>query len=171
MRALPEQSDPFPEDELETYHSPEPWRQDGRYIRDAAGAIIVRGRTGADARRIVAAINATRDIPTDALEHWHVQDVSNPRTRPDLEVLVAPEPEASPFVVRPPVEAIPPALPVPAASEPRAPQVREAWPERRQGERRRADRRLSSAAPEDLPFERRVMERRLGDRRRGAAGR
>ena len=73
-----EPSEPFPADEIETYHSPEPWTQDGRYIRDAKDAIVVRGRTLADARRIVAAINATRDIPTDALEHWLVQDVSDP---------------------------------------------------------------------------------------------
>src|SRR5260370_14449922 len=93
--------DPFPEDEIETYHSPEPWTQDGRYIRDARGAIVVRGRTLADARRITAAINATRDIPTDALEHWLVQDVSDPVGRPDLEVAFA-EPEASPFAGPPP---------------------------------------------------------------------
>jgi hypothetical protein len=172
MRALPE-LDPFPEDEIETYHSPEPWRQDGRYIRDAAGAIVVRGRTVADARRIVAAINATRDIPTDALENWLVQDVSNPRTRPDLEVLVASEPAPSPFAVPPPEGA---AVPVDAlvSAEPASP----AWPctltspERRRGERRRAERRAaSSVGSGDLPFERRVMERRLGDRRRSLIGR
>jgi hypothetical protein len=165
MRALPE-SDPFPEDEIEIYHSPEPWRQDGRYIRDAAGAIVVRGRTAADARRIVAAINATRDIPTDALEHWHVQDVSNPRTRPDLEVLVAPEPEPSPFLIQPPVEAPAPATPVPDGRVPAAWHPAPGFPERRRGERRRGDRRVSACAVDDLPFERRVMERRLGDRRR-----
>jgi hypothetical protein len=170
MRALPEQSEPFPEDEIETYHSPEPWRQDGRYIRDAAGAIVVRGRTVADARRIVAAINATRDIPTDALELWHVQDVSNPRTRPDLEVVVVPEPEPSPFVVRPPVEAIVPVLLASTVPEPPGPPPAAMMPDRRRGERRRGDRRVSSAAPEDLPFERRVMERRIGDRRRRPAG-
>ena len=97
-----EPSEPFPADEIETYHSPEPWTQDGRYIRDAKEAIVVRGRTLADARRIVAAINATRDIPTDALEHWLVQDVSNPVGRPDLEIAINDEVENSPFVVRPP---------------------------------------------------------------------
>src|SRR5215470_4694155 len=71
-------TDPFPDDEIETYHSPEPWTQDGRYIRDSRGAIVVRGRTLADARRIVAAINATRDMPTEALENWLAQDVSDP---------------------------------------------------------------------------------------------
>jgi hypothetical protein len=168
-RALPEPTDPFPEDEIETYRSPEPWRQDGRYIRDAAGAIVVRGRTVADARRIVAAINATRDIPTDALENWLVQDVSNPRTRPDLEVVVASEPEPSPFAVRPPVETGAPVVPIPAVPELARPYTSTS-PDRRCGERRRADRRVSSAVPDDLPFERRVMERRLGDRRRSFAG-
>ena len=63
-------TDPFPEEELDSYHSPEPWTAEGRYIRDASGAIVVRGRSYADARRIAAAINATRDIPTDALERF-----------------------------------------------------------------------------------------------------
>lgn len=134
-------ADPFPEDELESYHSPEPWRQDGRYIRDASGAIVVRGRSLADARRIVAAMNATRSIPTDALEGWLVQDVSDPRTRPDLEVeLVDAEPAPSAYLVAP-------------------------------GERRKADRRArerradSSDSIHALVFDRRVMERRLNPRR------
>lgn len=134
--------DPFPEKELESdTHSPEPWRQDGRYIRDDNGAIVVRGRSHADARRIVAAINATRDIPTDALERWLVQDVSNPETRPDLEVdLNETEPAVSPYAVQP--------------------------PERRARERRRRERRSAqSAAGPPLIFDRRVMERRLSSRR------
>jgi hypothetical protein len=99
-RHLPtEPSDPFPADEIEIYHSPEPWTQDGRYIRDAKKAIVVRGRTLADARRIVAAINATRDMPTDALEQWLIQDVSDPVGRPDLEVAIDDEVESSPFAV------------------------------------------------------------------------
>lgn len=158
-------SDPFPEDEIDTFHSPEPWSQDGRYIRDAQGAIVVRGRTAADARRIAAAINATRDIPTEALENWLIQDVSDPVTRPDLEVALE-EPETSPFAVAPP-DGPPPA----PAGEP-APA---AWPytlthpERRRGDRRRADRRRlgSSPGPEPLIFDRRVMERRFGERRAG----
>jgi hypothetical protein len=158
-------SDPFPEDEIETYHSPEPWKQDGRYIRDAKGAIVVRGRTVADARRIAAAINATRDIPTDALESWLVQDVSDPGTRPDLEVALA-EAKPSPFAVKPPDEGVVPvevAPPKPAG-----------WPytlthpERRQDDRRHTDRRNpeSTPAPDQLLFDRRVMERRFGDRRK-----
>ncbi len=156
-------SDPFPEDEIDTFHSPEPWTHDGRYIRDARGAIVVRGRTAADARRIAAAINATRDIPTEALENWLVQDVSDPVTRPDLEVALA-EPDASPFAVAPPDGAVS----APAREEPISP-----WPytlthpERRRGDRREGDRRRlgSSPAKDQLVFDRRVMERRFGDRR------
>jgi hypothetical protein len=156
-------SDPFPEDEIDTFHSPEPWTQDGRYIRDSSGAIVVRGRTAADARRIAAAINATRDIPTEALENWLVQDVSDPVTRPDLEVALE-EPQASPFAVAPPDGP----SSAPAGEPPPSP-----WPytlthpERRRGDRRRADRRRlgSSPGPEPLVFDRRVMERRFGERR------
>ncbi len=163
-RGMTDQSDPFPEDEIETDHSPEPWTQEGRYIRDARGAIVVRGRTVADARRIAAAINATRDIPTEALENWLVQDVSDPVTRPDLEVALE-ETEASPFAGPPPDGA--------AAAGPEPAPVSDAWPytlthpERRRGDRRLGDRRHpgSSDAPGQLPFDRRVMERRFGERR------
>ena len=159
-------SDPFPEDEVETYHSPEPWKQDGRYIRDATGAIVVRGRTLADARRITAAINATRDIPTDALENWLVQDVSDPGTRPDLEVALA-EPQASPFAVKPPDEAEVP-VEIVAPSKPEGWPYTLTHPERRRDGRRRTERRNPDATPaaDDLLFDRRVMERRFGDRRR-----
>jgi hypothetical protein len=138
-------TDPFPEEELDAYHSPEPWRQEGRYIRDAAGAIVVRGRSYSDARRIVAAVNATRDIPTEALESWQAQDVSDPKTRPELEVAVAEE-SASPS----PYQVVP--------------------GERRRGERRRRERRVGGAPDSALAlvFDRRVMERRLADRRQSA---
>jgi hypothetical protein len=166
-----EPSDPFPADEIETYHSPEPWTQDGRYIRDAKAAVVVRGRTLADARRIVAAINATRDIPTDALEHWLLQDVSDPFGRPNLEIAIGDEVESSPFAVRPPDDAPAPiAIPVRAAPAPPGPDF---WPYtltspgRRNGSRRRGERRLpgSSPGPHELVFDRRVMERRFGERR------
>ena len=164
-RGSPDPSDPFPEDEIETYHSPEPWRQDGRYIRDARGAIVVRGRTAADARRITAAVNATRDIPTEALEHWLVQDVSDPGTRPDLEVALA-EAEPSPFAVVPPDG-------TPGSVETPAPEAETSWPytlthpERRDGDRRQGERRQpgSVPGPDQLVFDRRVMERRFGERR------
>jgi hypothetical protein len=156
--------DPFVEDELDAYHSPEPWRQEGRYIRDASGAIVVRGRTVADARRIAAAINATRNIPTDALEGWHVQDVSDPRTRPDLEVFIHEEPVPSRFAVRPPE-----AGPVRAPIDSPVPAPGPATPfdgERRNAHRRREDRRaVFTVDPETLVFDRRVMERRFADRR------
>lgn len=138
-------TDPFPEEELDAYHSPEPWKQEGRYIRDAAGAIVVRGRSYSDARRIVAAVNATRDIPTAALENWQIQDVSDPKTRPDLEVAVVDEGHApSPYLVIP--------------------------GERRRSERRRQERRVGGAPDSALAlvFDRRVMERRLADRRKTA---
>jgi hypothetical protein len=135
-------TDPFPEEELDSYHSPEPWKQDGRYIRDAAGAIVVRGRSYADARRIVAAVNATRTIPTEALESWLIEDVSDPKTRPNLEVSIAEEPEPSPYQVVP--------------------------GERRRADRRRHERRISSSpdSAQALVFDRRVMQRRLAQRRR-----
>jgi len=129
--------DSFPPEEESTEHSPEPWRQEGRYIRDATGAIVVRGRSVADARRIVAAINGTRGIPTEALESWSVQDVSDPLTRPAFEIDLESEPEASPHAVRP--------------------------PDRRLAERRRDERRAMSR--ETPLLDRRVFERRRGDRR------
>ena len=75
-----------PGEEETLIHAPEPWRQDGRYVRDALDTIVVRGRSPADARRIVAAVNATRGMPTEALEGWSVEDVSDPATRPELEI-------------------------------------------------------------------------------------
>jgi hypothetical protein len=138
-------TDPFPEEELDSYHSPEPWKQDGRYIRDAAGAIVVRGRSYADARRIVAAINATRTIPTEALESWLLEDVSDPKTRPNLEVSIAEEGEPSPYQVTP--------------------------GERRRAERRQHERRVATSADsaQALVFDRRVMQRRLSQRRKPTA--
>lgn len=167
----PDPMDPFVEDDLDNYHSPEPWTQDGRYIRDASGAIVVRGRTIADARRIVAAINATRDMPTEALESWLIQDVSDPHTRPDLEVALGEEEQHSPYAVRPP-EAAPPAVLVAAPAVP-LPAV-EGFDgaaavgfERRQADRRAAERRAASSVldPDTVVFDRRVMDRRFGERR------
>ena len=139
-------TDPFPDEELDSYHSPEPWRQEGRYIRDASGAIVVRGRTEADARRIVAAMNATRSIPTDALEGWSVEDVSDPRTRPNLEVAIAEEGTPSPYLYVP--------------------------GDRRRAERRQGERRVGGpgGSVKGLVFDRRVMERRLGERRAKPGG-
>ena len=58
-------------------HQPEPWVQDGRYILDASGWTLASTRFPADARRIVAAINAVQGIPTDALESWVVNVVGD----------------------------------------------------------------------------------------------
>lgn len=127
-------------------HSPEPWRQEGRYIRDATGAIVVRGRSSADARRIAAAINGVRGIPTEVLESWRVEDVSDPATRPDFEVELDGE-FISPHEVRPPAEAAAAELSL-ALSPPGFP-IEKAFPydrrvaQRRQAERRQKDRRAS----------------------------
>jgi len=59
-------------------HQPEPWTQNGRYILDASGWTLASARFPADARRIVAAINAVQGIPTDALESWVVNVVGEP---------------------------------------------------------------------------------------------
>lgn len=140
--------DPFSGDDELRIHAPEPWRQDGRYIRDALGGIVVRGRTSADARRIVAAINGVRGIPTEALESWNVDDVSNPATRPDLEVEVEfAEDAPSPQAVRPPADLSgaeffplsPPAFPI----EKPYPYDRRVV-QRRVAERRGPDRRVST---------------------------
>ena len=55
--------------------------QDGRYILDASGWTLASARFPADARRIVAAINAVQGIPTDALESWIVNVMGEPIER------------------------------------------------------------------------------------------
>src|SRR5450759_3693831 len=64
-------------------HQPEPWMQNGRYILDASGWTLASARFPADARRIVAAINAVQGIPTDALESWIVNVIGEPIERAD----------------------------------------------------------------------------------------
>ncbi len=59
-------------------HQPEPWMQNGRYILGAGGWTLASTRFPADARRIVAAINAVQGIPTDALESWFVNVIGEP---------------------------------------------------------------------------------------------
>lgn len=78
-------------------HQPEPWTQDGRYILDAGGWTLASTRFPADARRIVAAINAVQGIPTEALESWSDNVIGEPAQAlvaagdrsesPDLEIL------------------------------------------------------------------------------------
>jgi len=77
-------------------HAPEPWTRDGRYIRDATGAIVVRGRSPADAERIVAAVNAARAIPTDALKNGAVPVLSAPVLDAELVFEAEEAPEAEP---------------------------------------------------------------------------
>ena len=69
-------------------HQPEPWTHNGRYILDASGWTLASAQFPADARRIVAAINAVQGIPTDALESWVVNVVG---VAPDIQ---APVPES-----------------------------------------------------------------------------
>lgn len=65
-------------------HQPEPWIQEGRYIQDASGWTLASTRFPADARRIIAAINAVQGIPTDALESWVVNVIGEPVGRADV---------------------------------------------------------------------------------------
>ena len=60
-------------------HQPEPWRQEGRYVLDASGWTLASTRFPADARRIVAAINAVQGIPTEDLESWFVNVMGEPQ--------------------------------------------------------------------------------------------
>jgi len=69
MRAAREQ----PADTAATDHAPEPWATLGRYARDAAGRIVVRGKLAPDIRRIVACVNALAGVPTEIVERWSIQ--------------------------------------------------------------------------------------------------
>src|SRR6266542_2007996 len=62
-------------------HQPEPWSQEGRYILDAGQWTLASTKFPADARRIVAAVNAVRGIPTDALESWVINVIGDPGGR------------------------------------------------------------------------------------------
>jgi hypothetical protein len=59
-------------------HQPEPWTQDGRYVLDASGWTLASTRFPADARRIVAAVNAVQGIPTESLESWSDNVIGEP---------------------------------------------------------------------------------------------
>ena len=78
-------------------HQPEPWMQDGRYILDASGWTLASARFPADARRIVAAINAVQGIPTDALESWSVNVIGEPIERVDAAGLAGQGDASEPF--------------------------------------------------------------------------
>lgn len=77
-------------------HQPEPWTQEGRYVVDASGWTLASTRFPADARRIVAAINAVQGIPTEDLQSWFSNVIGEPEKAlvaagdraesPDLEI-------------------------------------------------------------------------------------
>ncbi len=136
--------EPSPWEEESQEHSPEPWTQYGRYIRDANGAIVVRGRSPADARRIVAAVNATQGMPTEALQSWTVQVVSDPKA--DVEVVLEREAQKEESEAPPEPAREPEPLPATEAS---------AQP---------------AAAPGRYVFDRRVYERRREERRKAGQG-
>jgi len=58
-------------------HQPEPWTHEGRYILDAGQWTLASTKFPADARRIVAAVNAVRGIPTEALESWVINVIGD----------------------------------------------------------------------------------------------
>ncbi len=143
--------EPSPWEEESQEHSPEPWTQYGRYIRDANGVIVVRGRNPADARRIVAAVNATQGMPTEALLSWTVQVVSDPKV--SLEAVLEKEAQEKDSGAPPEPAREPEPLPageasaLPAADATGQPYVFD----RRVYERRRADRRKpGQGAPEEV---------------------
>lgn len=54
-------------------HAREPWGHLGRYVRDAIGRIVLRARSPADTRRVVACVNAFAGVPTEMIEHWSIR--------------------------------------------------------------------------------------------------
>lgn len=109
-------------------HGREPWIRERRYIRDAERNILVRAKSPADARRIVAAINAVQGIPTEALESWNVQVLTDPELDPGFDV------EFDFDDVLPPTAVMPPGARV----------FERRMAERRQGDRRRTNEEVRS---------------------------
>jgi hypothetical protein len=72
-------------------NAPEPWAQLGRYIRDAEGRIVVRGKSPLDARRVVACVNALMGVPTETIENWNIQVVGGAGAGPDPSLATIPE--------------------------------------------------------------------------------
>jgi hypothetical protein len=70
------------EDEIRE-HAPEPWAQLGKFIRDANGRIVIRGKSPADIRRIVACVNALTGVPTETIETWCIQVAGGAGAGPD----------------------------------------------------------------------------------------
>ncbi len=72
-------------------HAREPWAQLGRFIRDANGRIVVRGKSPLDARRVVACVNALMGVPTETIEHWSIQVAGGAGVGPDPALSEIPE--------------------------------------------------------------------------------
>jgi hypothetical protein len=71
-------------EEEETHdHAPEPWVQLGRFVRDANGRIVVRGKSALDARRVVACVNALAGVPTETIAQWSIQVAGGAGAGPD----------------------------------------------------------------------------------------
>ena len=72
-------------------HSPEPWAQLGRYVRDAKGRIVLRGKTPMDIRRVVACVNALAGVPTETVEQFLFQVSGGAGLGPDPTLPAIPE--------------------------------------------------------------------------------
>jgi hypothetical protein len=71
--------------------SPEPWAQLGRFVRDAKGRIVLRGKTPLDIRRVVACVNAFAGVPTETVEHFAFQVSGGAGLGPDPTLREIPE--------------------------------------------------------------------------------
>lgn len=63
----------------------EPWSWEGRNILDSTGDPVATTADPEDARRIVAAVNAVQGMPTEALESWTVEIISDPTLELDAD--------------------------------------------------------------------------------------
>ncbi len=66
----------------------------GQAVYESSGQPIAAARTPAEARRIAAALNLARGIPTDDLEEWSIDYVREPSgdVQADIESILAPAP-------------------------------------------------------------------------------
>jgi len=71
--------------------APGPWAQLGRFVRDAKGRIVVRGKASEDIRRIVACVNALSGVPTETIENWTIQVEGGAGVGPDPALNEIPE--------------------------------------------------------------------------------
>jgi hypothetical protein len=79
------------EETREREHAPEPWAQLGKYIRDANGRIVIRGKSPVDTRRVVACVNALTGVPTETIENWSIQVVGGAGAGPDPALVSIPD--------------------------------------------------------------------------------